>query len=422
MVQITNLVRLGFCNKKLILPFGVAFFQISINIMNLLFDEPKRNNFLESIDSALGQMAIALIPMFNICTFNSQTKKTPKRSKIRNFLHFFILYFIFGNFLALNIIKTLQSVKYMQQMIMQNKTVLNHQNTDLSSLESLELIFIYLVSILLLKYKYFIHHTISIIVFVLTNIFIDLILGNFPILFDKGIVFIILSIGIVIIDALDYGYQKYMMDVFCHSYWSIPLTLGIANFSVFSVIIIMCLTKGKQRAFDEKNQMIMNFFSYFDEVSVGIIVGKHILNIILNFFLNLFLSLTILYFSPDFILISFTISRMLDMIIETKEYVCIIFFVLQFITLMFYLEIFEFNFWGLNNNTRRKNHEREVEEMILSSDRDIKKNSDEEEDDTNIVPTSIIDAKDRETTLDISAQKKEDPKFIYEMNEKSAPE
>ena len=419
MVQILNLVRLGFCNKKLILPFGVAFFQISINIMNLLFDEPKRNNFLESIDSALGQMAIALIPMFNICTFHSRIKKVPKRSKIRNFLHFFILYFIFGNFLALNIIKTLQSVKYMQQQYIQNKTVLNHQNTDLSSLESLELIFIYLVSILLLKYKYFIHHTISIIIFVLTNIFIDLILGNFPILFDKGIVFVFLSIGIVIVDALDYGYQKYMMDVFYHSYWSIPLTLGIANFSVFGTVIVVCLIEGKQKAFEEKNQIVMNFYSYFDEVSVGVIVGKHILNIFLNFFLNLFLSLTILYFSPDFILISFTISRTLDMIIETKGFVCIIFFVLQFITLMFYLEIFEFNFCGLNNNTRRKIQEREKTERILSVDDDNDVSRPSNVSSIEIVPNYLISEKDRNQAFEVDIPKKGALKFIYEMEEKS---
>ena len=80
--------------------------------------------------------------------------------------------------------------------------------------------------------------------------------------------------------------------------------------------------------------------------------------------MNLFRVLTILYLTPDYILISFTISRIIDIIIESKKYECLALFFLQFITLMFYLEIFEFNFCGLNKNTRRNIQEREKDEML----------------------------------------------------------
>ena len=417
MVKVQKLVRLGFCNKKLILPFGVAFFQILINIMNLLFDEEQRNSFLESLDSALSQMAIVLIPFFLKYSFQTTSSIIPRRSRAKNFLHFFYLYLIFCCFLALNIIKTVLFNKYIQQQQTENKNYQNHQNTDLSSFESLELIFICIVSIILLKYKYFIHHIISIAIFAAANIFIDLIIGNFPDLLDRGIVFILLSIIIVAIDAIDYGYQKYMMDILYHPFWMVTFTLGLANFTVYGFFIIFCLAIGKQKALEGDNKIILFFFRYFEEVSVGIIITKHLLNFILNIFLNLFLSLTILYFSPDFILISFTISRMLDIIIGTKKYICIIFFVLQFITLMFHLEIFEFNFCGLNKNTRKRIREREARETYLSVDENRESNAS----DTYIIHNNLIDINENYQTYDVSTEKNKMLPFIHEIEMSSEP-
>ena len=243
--------------------------------MNILFDEAKKNNILESIDNALSEMAIALIPLFNI--FSIPTKNdTSQRSKLMTFIHFFILFFIFGSFVAITIINSFQSNKYVQEHI-ENKTLLNPHNSGLSSFESLELIFICIVSIILLKYKFFIHHIISIVIFILTSFFIDLILGNFPDLINRGILYIILSIASVIIDALDYGYQKYMMDVFYYSYWSVSFTIGITNLIIFGIIIVIFLAKGEEKAIEENNNSIILFFSYFNEVDVGVIIAKHIL-------------------------------------------------------------------------------------------------------------------------------------------------
>jgi hypothetical protein len=339
--------------------FRLAFMQILINIMNATFPEKMKNQILESLGAALSELAIALIPLFNIFSFKAKTD-FHQRKRIIIILHFFTLAFIFGGFIGLNVYKSIQANIYIQQ----HKAIQNPHNSGLSSFESIELIFITIVSFLLLKYKYFIHHIIAIIIFIFISFFIDLILDNFPDLFDRGVIFIFISIIIVAIDAIDYGYQKYMMDVLFYPYWSLALIIGITNFFIFSTLLIACLAKGKENSFKEKNQMFIGFYKYFEEVNVGIIIVKHILNIILNFFLNLFRVLTILYFTPDYILISFTISRIIDIIIESKKYECLALFFLQFITLMFYLEIFEFNFCGLNKNTRRNIQEREKDEML----------------------------------------------------------
>ena len=76
------------------------------------------------------------------------------------------------------------------------------------------------------------------------------------------------------------------MDVQFHPYWSVAITLGLVNFFIFSVILILILIKGRDESFKENNLMFMSFYIYFDEVEVKVIIIKHILNFILNFFLN----------------------------------------------------------------------------------------------------------------------------------------
>ena len=402
--------------KKLLLPFGVAFMQILINIMNVIINENPKNQLLEMIDLAFSEMAIALIPLFNIYTFKTTTSvflRKKLRKKIRDYS---ILVIIFVVYVFLNIYRT----QLMSAFYQQNKSLSNPHNSDLSSFESIELIFITIISFLLLKYKYFIHHIISIIIFIFISFFIDLILDNFPDLFGRGALYIFISFIVVVIDAGDYGYQKYMMDVQFHPYWAVSLTLGIVNFIIFGSIIIACLHKGKEESFKEKNAMFMSFYTYFDNVSVGTIIVKHILNLILNFVLNLLRSLTILYFTPDYILISFTISRIINIVMERKAYVCLVLFVLQFITLMFYLEIFEFNFWGLNKNTKRNIAERVQKEMLLQEEYENnpgRLSSASSFDEIDITPDYVIYNKETNHT-DISSPKYDMIEHAYEMYDK----
>ena len=219
---------------------------------------------------------------------------------------------------------------------------------------------------------------------------------------------------VVLVDAIGYGYQKYMMDVLFHPYWSVSLAIGLTSFIVNSGLLMACLIKGKEKSIKENNQMFIGFYKYFEEVDLGIIIVKHLLNFILSFFLNLFRSLTILYFTPDYILISFTISRILDIVMETEAYECLVLFILQFITLMFYLEIFEFNFWDLNKNTRRNIQEREREEMLFQERTSRTSSSSEIE----ISPDYIVYNKNRNSTKDIRTQSSDSYNHIYELNEK----
>ena len=170
------------------------------------------------------------------------------------------------------------------------------------------------------------------------------------------------------------------MDVLFHPFWSLSVNVGIANITIFGSVMLICLIKGKEEIYKEQNVMFMMFYQYFDNVDIGIILTKQILNFILNIFLNLLRALTILHLTPDFILISFSISRIsvifrvlfmmsssINIVLETKKYACLALFALQFLTLMFYLEIIELNFCGLNKNTRRNIENRGIDELIGKS-------------------------------------------------------
>ena len=358
-----KIIQLGFFNKKILLPFGVAFAQILINVMNFTLHETSKNQILEMIGASLGEIALVLIPLFNISAFKTIKISTDeKNTRCKTILYYSILSLIYACYLGLSIFTGIQSSIYDQN----NKSLQNPHNSGLSSLEGLELVFICLISIKLLKYKYFIHHIIFIIIFLILCLAIDLILENFSDIYKRGVLYIVLKIILILLDALNNSYPKYMIDVQYHPFWSIPVTIGIINLLCFSIILIIILAKGREKSFEENNQMFIDFYKYFDEVDNNIILVKNVLNFILNFFLNFLRILTILHLRPEYILISFTISKILDIFFESKKYECIALFVLQLLTLMFYLEIFELNFCGLNKNTRRNIQEREQEEMDLN--------------------------------------------------------
>ena len=349
-------IQLGFFNKKLLLPFGVALLQIIINVMNIIIPEQPKNSILEMFFSGISEVSSALIPCFTKNSFKDKKRLVIYKLK-QKIAHHTILFFIFVAYVILNIIMNIQTS-------MQNKSMQNPHNSGISLLESLELIFICIVSILLLKYKYFTHHIISIIIFILVCFFIDLIIGNFSYILERGVLFIVLNFIEVIVDACDYGYQKYMMDILYYPFWSLAVTIGLVNITIFGIVILICLIKGKEEIYKEQNGMFMIFYQYFDNVDIGIIITKQILNFILSFFLNLLRVLTILHLTPEHILISFSISRIINIVLETKKFECLALFVIQFITLMFYLEIIELNFCGLNKNTRRNIQKRGEDELI----------------------------------------------------------
>ena len=76
--------------------------------------------------------------------------------------------------------------------------------------DAIEIVFITLITYFILKYKYYIHHIISISIFVILTIITDCVLENFT---HTNTAITINSILYVLADSIIYSYFKYLISV-----------------------------------------------------------------------------------------------------------------------------------------------------------------------------------------------------------------
>ena len=84
--------------------------------------------------------------------------------------------------------------------------------------------------------------------------------------------------------------------------------------------------------------------------------------------MELFYLLTLESLSPNHTTISYAISKMANILANSqsnKKWHSLILFAILFIILLFFLEIFEFNFCNLNKNTKRNIEERSLTSMDM---------------------------------------------------------
>ena len=179
---------------------------------------------------------------------------------------------------------------------------------------SFEMICMVVVSIMMLKYKYYKHHIISIIIFIIFGIICDIYLMD-DVNIDK-IFFLIKFIRLlaVAVEAVFYCYQKYMMEVLFYPYWNIAFIPGVFMFVLASVLLILALV-----APDKENtemDFVIIFYKYFRENDAGIIIGKVIIVFILHVIMCPLSILILYYFSPNFILIIFQLSSITKSLID----------------------------------------------------------------------------------------------------------
>ena len=79
--------------------------------------------------------------------------------------------------------------------------------------------------------------------------------------------------------------------------------------------------------------------------------------------------------TPNFVIIAYELARIPSSIIKNggiNRYIILIISLFQIIFLLFYLEIFEYNFCSLNKNTKRSISEREKNQIDYFNDDDSK--------------------------------------------------
>ena len=366
----------GIVGKKLYLLLLLALTLILYNILRfeiiLGFDaksainNPGLINNLQSITDLqvinnLGGNILQMLSIFIPCIFKfkGKSKNSTKKCTKANFKDYFILSLII--FLIIGIETLLQRF---------NKYDIKINFTYISL--CFQMIFYILSSIIILKTKYYIHNIISSILFCIFSVINDLILDNFKIIEPISL----LSLLPNLVDDLLCCYMKYLIDKKYHSIWNILFFLGLFFF-IFNLIDFIIIIIN-----DPYNNYI---FKAMKITGTKYIILNFFLDAILNQFLRMLLTLIILeYFSLNHVLISLLLFRIaisiylhelifkFIIILVDKKY---LFFLIpaffQIISLLFYLEIFEFNFCNLNRNTKRNIMLREEEEMLLRNNTNV---------------------------------------------------
>ena len=345
--MVKKIIIFGEINKKHILPLSLAIYQVFNKIFNTYYPKNITNGIFELYSMALGMLSILFLP----CIFKIKVTEEEKEREIhkRKWLHYPLLIVIYWIYHLAKLFMVISKVKARG-----NDETINPFAESPFAFIGLEMILLTVASIILLKYKYFIHHIISMAGFILFGNFSDLLLGSYSEIIKFGAVPIIIQIFGIISDVVYYYYQKYMMEKLFYPYWTISFTagIGLALFATANLIYVLVL-KEKANPFIVDPQ---RFYSYFNGNDIGLKVGKIILLYILSVVNTILNILNIYYFSPNYILISFQFSKFVDVLInesDAKKYFTIIFFVIQLFFLMIYLEILELNFCNLNQNTKK---------------------------------------------------------------------
>ena len=200
-----------------------------------------------------------------------------RRKKV---LNYFLLFFIY----LLNIGLIAGAALFNKEFDAGKQDAKNPSTVGEFLKQGIEMVFLALISIFLLKYKYFIHNYIAIGAFILFGLINDIILDLYSKSLKVGALSLIMSFIALITDAIYLCYQKYMMEKLFYPYWNVVLVPGIILFVLITTVLIFILFAGK----DSSISLVSGFYKYFDDVPPGIIVGKFLINIIFNFFLSTF--------------------------------------------------------------------------------------------------------------------------------------
>ena len=359
--MLKNLVQFGTINKKFLLPLILILAQLVFVILNKYYKEPISNLAIQLYMSSFGQMSVKLLPLIlNIS--NNKKEKTENLIKQKKCKHYTILSLLFmlnsgitaGAILAEYYLVN-GPLDYTQSNLFPNNDFI---------LVSIEMVFLIIVSILLLKYKFFKHHIISMGIFFVFGIICEIVLGTYNDIDGYFILFKVIRIVGIAVDATLYCYQKYMMEKYYYPYWNIGFVPGaVCGVASTGFLITILIDKNKENS---PTPFISSFYKYFNEIDSTMIIIRIIVTFILHFIVCPLTVLIIFYFSPNFILIISQFSRIFYNLFYNppEKLYCIIFYIIQIIAMMIHLEVLEINILGLSKYTKRNICLRGIEDTL----------------------------------------------------------
>mgnify|MGYP007102019671 CR=1 FL=1 len=345
------IISFGRVDKKLIIIIFVLIVEIIDLIISYEIEDEYSLNIITAFIQEIGAVLLGIILLFIF-----KQKLQNKESKIKRLKYFLI-------FLLLKVIKHSYEKIYHYFIIEKKYKWSNLLNT----INGIEILLVTIGTFFLLKYKYYIHHYISMIIFCILGIICDFILGGYFIMNYKYIyIYLIYLINDVFISC----YIKYMMDKLYYHYAEILLYWGLTGFiSKFFIYLGLLIYEYKANIndgflaeikiyFTEENIFAIIFFQFFYILFLG---GVYYLLIILMLF----------YLRPNHMIITDEITIFIELIFyddKPNKYYTLIPFFFQILALLFYFEILELNFLNLNENTIKNIQHRERKENEIDEE------------------------------------------------------
>ena len=172
------IISLGIINKKLLIPSIYTLLYILVNIYYIDEDYNEVRIFVEALGMSIGEMSIYFTQ--NIFKYRRIATKKKKRNTVRQYVKYYSILFFF---ILINILNKLSPFYIFTEDENSETTEVEDKDKgkyrELFMNDALEIVFMTLVTYFLLKYKYYIHHFISIIMLIVLCIINDAILENF---------------------------------------------------------------------------------------------------------------------------------------------------------------------------------------------------------------------------------------------------
>ena len=342
-----SIISFGILDKKL---FLILFFTILREINQIILSnapDDYYNYYLHALEEDTGTIIAGIIINF---LFKQKFKRTDKDK--RSFKYLIVLFFLL-------VVKS--GYERIYSYVIRDSYYRYYR--ILSTTNGVEIIFMSIATFLILNYKYYIHHMISMFIYCLLGISIDLILGNFSLI---GYKYVYIYIIFIINEVLIYCYLKYMMDKLYYQLTEIILYHGI-----FALIIKIIIFSG-EAIYEYNNDIegiIHGIKTYFTEINAFIILFFQFIYLLVDgAFFYVFIILIMYYLRPNLMIISDEIivySEILFFEDNHNRFYTLIPFIFQILALLFYFEILELNLCNMNKNTAKNIQMREEEEAKL---------------------------------------------------------
>ena len=207
------------------------------------------------------------------------------------------------------------------------------------------------------------HHFISIGLIAICSIIIDLLFGSYSYI---NIITIVNSFFYILTDIFLYSYYKYLIEFKYYFFLDVLFISGvmnlIINFTTISVILLY-------QHLNDNNSLIFQFYTFYMEFGIGIMASRFLLFIFFFGFIVFTIEFLVLNkLTPNHVIISFEIGKIPESIVfneSNKRWLVLLVAIFQIIFLLFYLEIFEYNFCSLNENTKKNIEKRMMTESII---------------------------------------------------------